>query len=220
MNYKLIITNISTIEEIENYWTNSDFVSLLEKFDFPDANTIKPENLQEMLFMAIQDFEPNEAANIVLTYKLSEVLNEGQIDQISNDMLLDKVSEEYPDIFLHATLFSINQLLFKAYNGKFLNTKASKLSLDIVPSSGGEIEMNKEIALKLLTNGLAERSLIKRLFADQLAGNDTFEEANGIVWYLNSKGEHSYDLITSEYWLGREDIASPEFEAEYVVSGE
>jgi hypothetical protein len=220
MNYKLNITNISSIEEIENYWTNTDYVNLLEKFDFPDANTIKPENLQEMLFMAIQDFEPNEAANIVLTYKLSEVLNEGQIDQVSNDMLLDKVSEEYPDITLHSTLYSINQLLFKAYNGKFLNTKASKLSLDIVPTSESDLEMNKEMALKLLTNGLTDRSLIKRLFAEQLASNETFEEANGIVWYLNNKGGNSYELITSEYWLDREDIANPEFEAEFVASEE
>ena len=220
MNYKVVIHKMTTIEEIDNYWTNKDFVNLLEKFDFPDANTIKPENLQEMLFMAIQDFEPNEAANVVLTYKLSEVLNEGQIDQVSNDMLLDKVSEEYPDISLHSTLYSINQLLFKAYNGKFLNTKASKLSLDIVPSSVSDLEMNKEIALKLLANGLSDRSLIKRLFAEQLASEDAFEEANSIIWYLNKKGENFYELITSEYWLDREDITNPEFEAEYIVSEE
>jgi hypothetical protein len=46
--------------------------------------------------MAITDFEPNEAA-IVLDYKLSDSLNEGQIQQISNDMLIDKISEEYPE---------------------------------------------------------------------------------------------------------------------------
>lgn len=215
MNYKITINNISTIEEIANYWTNNDFIELLRMFDFPDAETIKPENLQEMLFMAIQDFEPNEAANIVLTYKLSEQLNAGQIDQISNDMLLDKVSEEYPDISLHSTLYSINQLLFKAYNGKFLNTKASKLTLNIVPSSKSDVEMNKEIALKLLANGLSDRSLIKRLFAEQLASEDIFEEANNIVWYLNNTEINAYELITSEYWLDREDIFASEFYAEY-----
>lgn len=131
-------------------------------------------------------------------------------------MLLDKVSEEYPDISLHSTLYSINQLLFKAYNGKFLNTKASKLSLDIVPSSESDLEMNKEIALKLLANGLSDRSLIKRLFAEQLVSEDAFEEANSIIWYLNIKGENSYELITSEYWLDREDIVTSEFEAEYI----
>ena len=70
--------------------------------------------------------------------------------------------------------------------------------------------MNKEIALKLLTVGLTERSLNKRLFAEQLASNGIFEEANGIVWYLNNKGGNSYELITSEYWLDREGIDNNE----------
>jgi hypothetical protein len=63
--------------------------------------------------MAITDFEPNEAAAIVLDYKLSDSLNEGQI-QISNDMLIDKISEEYPEI-MQAPLYHINQLLFKQW---------------------------------------------------------------------------------------------------------
>jgi hypothetical protein len=66
--------------------------------------------------MAITDFEPNEAAAIVLDYKLSDSLNEGQI-QISNDMLIDKISEEYPEIAMALYIISINR--FKAYNGKF-----------------------------------------------------------------------------------------------------
>jgi hypothetical protein len=40
-------------------------------------------NLPELLEMAISDYEPNEAAEIVLAYKLGEELNEGQIEQIS-----------------------------------------------------------------------------------------------------------------------------------------
>jgi hypothetical protein len=71
------------------------------------------ENLSELLSMAITDFEPNEAAAIVLDYKLSDSLNEGQIQQISNDMLIDKISEEYPEIAMQAPLYHINQLLLK-----------------------------------------------------------------------------------------------------------
>jgi hypothetical protein len=62
--------------------------------------------------MAITDFEPNEAAAIVLDYKLSDSLNE-EIQQISNDMLIDKISEEYPEIAMQAPLYHINQLLLK-----------------------------------------------------------------------------------------------------------
>jgi hypothetical protein len=44
---------------------------------------------------------------------LSDSLNEGQIQQISNDMLIDKISEEYPEIAMQAPLYHINQLLLK-----------------------------------------------------------------------------------------------------------
>ncbi len=86
--------------------------------------------------MSITDFEPADAARVVLQYKLSEHLNEGQMDQLSHDMLLDKISEEYPNIALHYILFNINQLLFKAFNGVFLNTKATLLEFTISNNDG------------------------------------------------------------------------------------
>lgn len=147
MKFNITIKNVTTVEEITNYWQKHDYISLLERFNFSDANTVKPENLREMLHMAITDFEPNEAAGIVLTYKLSERLNEGQIAQISNDMLLDKVSEEYPEIYLHYDLFNINQLLFKAYNGKFPNAKATTVDFTIVSKYGYDKIITKQIVL-------------------------------------------------------------------------
>lgn len=111
MKYHIIINSVKTVEQLHNAWTNDDYIALLDRFGFPDAANSKPNELKELLAMAITDFEPNEAAAIVLDYKLSEELGEGQIDQISHDMLIDKVSEEYSDISLHHQLFNINQLL-------------------------------------------------------------------------------------------------------------
>ena len=91
MNYKVILNNIQTIDEIENSWSNNDYRQLLAQFDYPDADTLKDSELKEYLFMAISDFEPNESAAILLSYKLSDHLNEGQIDSLSHEMLLDKV---------------------------------------------------------------------------------------------------------------------------------
>lgn len=80
MTYNVQINTIESIDEISNYWNNEDYKNLLELFDFPDSQNIKPENLLGMLQMAIGDFEPSDAAKVVLEYKLSEHLNSGQID--------------------------------------------------------------------------------------------------------------------------------------------
>jgi hypothetical protein len=213
MNYQITINSANTVDQIEDYWTNDDYIKLLEKFDYPDASDSDSASLRELLFMAISDFEPKDAAVIALEYKLSEDLNEGQIQQISNDMFLDKVCEEYPEIGLHAKLFHINQLLFKAYNGKFPNAKATIVMLSIVPSENAtEIVLTKENVLKLVSKGLSGSNLIKRLFDQAMNENAPFPEAEDVLWDLITTDNRAYTIITSEYWLSKDDIIASEFE--------
>lgn len=213
MNYQITIQKANTVDFIEDYWTNEDYINLLGKFDYPDGATAEKKNLPELLSMAISDFEPNEAAAIVLEYKLSEDLNEGQIQQISNDMLLDKVCEEYPEIGLHAALFHINQLLFRAYNGIFPNAKATIMEFSITSLDGeNDTELTKGNVLKLLSKGLSDSNLIKRLFDKAMYENAPFPEAEDVVWYLTTTDKTNYILTTSEYWLSKDDIIASEFE--------
>ena len=218
MKFSIKLNSAETVEEIDNYWSNQDYINLLELYNFPDAKTIKPENLREMLFMAISDFEPNEAAEILLTYKLAERLNEGQIAQISNDMILDKICEEYPEIDLHFDLFNINQLLFKAYNGKFPNAKATVVDFSIISADGFEDEITKEIVLKSLNNGISDSNLIKRLFTEKMSTDEEFEEAKDIIWKLTKNDDSNFTLITSEYWLNKNELVASEFEGECLLA--
>lgn len=210
MKYHIIINSVKTVEQLHNAWTNDDYIALLDRFGFPDAANSKPNELKELLAMAITDFEPNEAAAIVLDYKLSEELGEGQIDQISHDMLLDKISEEYSDISLHHQLFNINQLLYHAYNGTFLNTKATTVEFRITPNE----DVTKENVLKALDKTLAKNSIIKRLYADHLAGKQSFDDAESIIWNLEPKGDNSYVMTTSEYWMSRDEFTEAEYDVD------
>lgn len=213
MNYQIVIKNIDTVNEIEGYWSDEDFIALLEKFNYPDGAAAEKSSLPELLEMAISDYEPNEAAQIVLHYKLGDQLSEGQIDQISNDMLIDKVCEEYPEIHMQGTLFHVNQLLFKAYNGKFPNAKASIVHFSLKPTDGEPQKLTAENVLKLLNKGLSDRNLIKRLFENQISQNIPFPEADSIVWDLTTDDDINYNLVTSENWINKEDINESEFES-------
>ena len=214
MNYKIAIKRIDTVNEVEGYWSDADLIQLLDRFNYPDGATAEKKNLPELLEMAISDYEPHEAAEIVLSYKFPEELNEGQIQQIAHNMLIDKVCEEYPEIPMQGRLFHVNQLLFKAYNGKFPNAKASVVHFSITPTDGGESKvLTKENVLKLLNNGLSDRNLIKRLFDDQMTQNIPFPEAEGIIWELNTNDNVNYSLVTSENWINNEDLISSDFES-------
>lgn len=212
MKYQVTIKNIQTIEELSTYWSTEDYVNLLALYGFPDAKSRDNKELRALLSMALSDYEPNEAAAILLNYKLSEELTEGQIEQISNDMLLDKICEEYPVIKLHAPLFHCNQLLHRAYNGKFPNAKAVLLKCKITSEENNIL--TKEQFLKILNNGLTEGNLIKRLFEEPMTTAAEFPDADGILWELNTSDNENYEMITSEYWLDRSDLIASEYEGE------
>ncbi|MEO6760129.1 MAG: hypothetical protein ABIO24_11800, partial [Saprospiraceae bacterium] len=91
MTYSIKINNIESVNEVMTYWSDDDLRELLTRFNYADADQIKQEDLGSYLLMAITDLEPPAAAAILLTYKLSEHLTEGQINQISHEMLEDKV---------------------------------------------------------------------------------------------------------------------------------
>ena len=214
MKYQVKINSAKTTDELEDSWNDEDFTALLKRFGYADAEKVKPSELKDYLFMAISDYEPNEAAAILLDYKFSEEMTAGQIDHLSREMLRVKVAENHSDIYIHKTLFKINQLLYKAYNGKFPYTKANVVEFEMRPEHNEETELTKELALKALSISLSERSLINRLFKEQLEGNASFAEAEGIIWDLENKGNFGYLVITSEKWLTKEDFENWEFECE------
>lgn len=208
------INDVRNTDELEGAWDLADYKALLSHFDVPDAETLKDSEVKEFLFMAINEFEPSEAAREVLEYKLSDRLNAGQMDNLSNEMLDQKMAEKYTDIHLHKPLFEVNQLLYKAYNGKFPHIKVNVLDLEIEVKDGTDADMTKELVLKALVNGLSDSNLLLRLLGEQLEGKLPFPEAEGILWELKDKGNGNYEAITSEKWLTQDEIVKTEFECE------
>ncbi|MCF7921996.1 MAG: hypothetical protein K9M55_04775 [Candidatus Marinimicrobia bacterium] len=214
MNFTMKIQNIRSINSIEGYWSQADYIQLLEAFDYPDAKNSDPAEFPELLEMAMNDYEPHESAEILLRYKLGDQLSSGQIRNLSHEMAEDDEAEDNPDMGLHYTLFNINQLLHRAYHGIFPNTKATIIDVELsIKSAGDEIDVSKEFALKAISQGLSSKSPLKRLFEPQLSGKAPFEDAEKIVWEIHHQGQNAYTIITSDYWINEEDIM------EYEISG-
>ncbi|MFW5886471.1 MAG: hypothetical protein ACOCUL_01820 [Bacteroidota bacterium] len=214
MQFIVKINEVKNTDELEGVWSLKDFRELMKRFEIPDAESISNDEVKDFLFMAINEFEPREAAREVLDYKLSDYLNEGQIDNISHEMLEEKMAEKYTDINLHKPLFEVNQLLYKAYNGKFPHIQLNVIDFELKSKDNSEVEVTKELALKALVQGLSDNNLLLRLFGDQLEGKAPFPEAEGIVWVLNDKGSRQYQMITSEKWLTKDEVENPEFECD------
>jgi len=211
MNFTLEIKAIKSINEITGYWTSDDYINLLEELDFSDAKNSNPAELRELLEMAISDFEPHESAEILLRYKLQDKLSSNQIRNLSHEMAEDNEAEDNPDIALHYPLFNINQLLNKSYNGVFPNTKATKMEIELSFKGAAEIAVTKELALKAISKGLSDKSPLIRLFENQLNGKEKFGDVEKVIWELHNNGQTGYTIITSDYWINKEDIIEYEF---------
>ena len=111
---------------------------------------------------------------------------------------------------MHKDLFSVNQLLYKAYNGKFFNTEATIVDFEILPLANAETEITKEIVLKCFAQNLDSHNVIIRLFGNQLNATEAFDEANDVIWQLK-KNADNYRITTSEYWMSKEEFLTDEF---------
>ncbi|SDB37962.1 hypothetical protein SAMN03097699_1005 [Flavobacteriaceae bacterium MAR_2010_188] len=208
-NFNVEITNYKNIHSLPDYWDSNKYKELLEIMEYGDTAELSDQELKEMCLLSLADNEPEEAAKIILNYIFEEDLNEGQINNLSHEMLSEKLWEEYADINLHEKLFNAHQILFDAYNGKFPNTEAVSFNITIANEDKDELEIfteenNSAPIVRLLANGMPENTLINRLYKDEIK-SENFSEAKDIIWQLNFKGQSSdsinFELISSNYWF-------------------
>lgn len=203
-SYEINILSFSTINALPNSWDDSDYLALLSKMDYDNPEEIQPSDLKEMCMMSLTDFEPNDAAEIVLDYLAADQLSKGQIENLAHQMVTEKLWEENPNLSLHQIFFSATQLLHDAFNGTFPRTEAVQFLVKV----GGDISIFEEnpapAIIRVLAPGMSDRSLINRLFSEQLEGTK-FEEAKDMLWQLNtiekSDSAVTFEIVSSAYWF-------------------
>jgi hypothetical protein len=196
------------IQELPNGWANEDYIQLLDIMDYGDATEIPENELKEMTMMCLTDMEPDEASALVLAYIFKDKLTEGQIANLSHEMLDEKMWEEYADLSFHENFFNVAQLLYQAYNGKFPHPEAVQFKVSISTKNLQSLSIFKEDTevglIRILAQGMPENTLIRRLFEDQLSGGG-FSEAKDIIWQLKSdyvdEKTVELEIISSAYWF-------------------
>ena len=198
----------ATLTELPNSWQNKDYKALLEKMNYDNPDGISEAELKEMCLMSFTDLEPREAAEIALGYLFPEELNAGQIENLSHQMLTEKLWEENPELPLHKGFYQATQLLHDAYNGTFPATKAVEFQVKVTAENPDDLALFAEAPaaplVRLLAPGLPDNALINRLFSTQVVG-DAFPEAQAMLWQL-TPGEKTansliFDVVSSAYWL-------------------
>ena len=210
MNKTFIVTriNFKTISELPGYWTEAKYLDLLELMDFDNPTSLDKSEIKDMCLMSLTDNEPEDAAKIVLSYVFGDKLNKGQIDNLSNEIVEEKLWEEYADLSLHEEFFAVHQLLYDAFEGTFPHPEAVSFQVRIQESDKNGLSIFNQSPeaplVRLLVSGLPNNNVIHRLFDDKIEG-DTFSEAKDILWQLKLSKNDSVgliaDVISSHYWF-------------------
>tara|TARA_R110002050_G_scaffold261556_1_gene401575 strand:+ start:32455 stop:33141 length:687 start_codon:yes stop_codon:yes gene_type:complete len=206
--FKVEKLKFNSIQELPNSWNNQNYSDLLDLMDFGDTSELTPEELKEFCLMTLADNEPEDAAKIVLEYIFKNKLNKGQIENISIEMLDEKMWEEYADLSMHEDFFNVTQLLYQAYNGKFPTPKAVMFQVKVTANSKEELSVFNDFPeaplIRLLVKGLSENTLIYRLFEEQVEGFK-FKDAKDIIWQLTIEKKEEktllFNVISSTYWF-------------------
>jgi len=206
--YKVSIINFDSILELPDYWDNQKYRDILGVMDYGDISEISNAELKEMCYMSIADNEPEEAARLILGYVFNERLNEGQIDNLSNEMREEKMWEEYAEIGYHEDFFNTGQILYDAFNGKFPQPEAVEFEVNITSDKLKDLLIDNKISeaalIRLLASGMPENTLINRLFTEHLSST-TFNEAVNIIWQSSTEVQSDttvlVKVISSKYFF-------------------
>ncbi|WP_027392456.1 hypothetical protein [Aquimarina latercula] len=206
--FEVELLKFEYLKELPNFWTFKNYRELLTLLEYGDTSDISAEDLKEMCLLSLTDNEPEEAARIVLEYVFKERLTSGQLDNLSHEIVDEKLWEEYSDLSMHEDFFNVTQLLYEAFNGKFPHPEAVKFQIKITTKDEEDLwvfKKNGESALiRLLTQGMPKNTLINRLYNYQIRSNE-FNEARDIVWqYIQIETNNNsvtFEILSSAYWF-------------------
>jgi hypothetical protein len=196
--FELFIKAVSVVNELPNTWSEKDCLALLQQLEFEDVESISPEQLRDYTIMALQDLDEDQASNAVVDFVFGDSLATGKKQNVSEEMTEDRLWEEYPDLACHERIFNAQFMLNQAFPGtpqpeihkivvelSSLNPPADAYLQAHDPDKGSAIP--ETLLVRCLAAGLSERSILIRLFEDQIKGEAKFPEAEYILWHVYSK---------------------------------
>lgn len=203
------VRGFSNLLEIEGARTPDDFAALLEVMEYGDRSGMNDDELREMCILSLQDLAPEEAAYVVLKHDVGDVLRDGQLRNLANEMQEEKLWEDYADSSLHERLFNSGSLLYAAFPRVFPKPDAVRVQLEVStaePAARALLNgaLDESFLVRLLADGMDDRAILHRLYGDQLKGK-SFPNADEVVWIVRTEAISAdimrLELISSGYWL-------------------
>lgn len=181
------VTGLDEIRDMPETWSEADYHALLDALEIDGTADLTGSDLEDMLLMALQDLDPEDAADAILAAKLGDSLTRGARRNIVQDFVDEQRPwEEAADISLHARIFAAAVLLQKAFPKKFARPDMMRLTMRLTAQGARAAEMlhaapQPAFVARVLADGMSESSTLERLFDDGIESS-SFPDAASIIW--------------------------------------
>jgi hypothetical protein len=185
-HFQVTIERFKELSVLPEGWTPEGYRTLLTRLEFDGVDSLADDELAAYAGMALQDLEPEEAAQALLAQLLDGRLTAGQRRNLSEEMKNQRQWEEYADMSCHEAIFNAQVLLHEAFPRTYPAPDIEKLTLRITAlSPTGESLLRKPLSdlllVRILADGMPETAVLKRLFGAAIV-KGAFPEAAQIVW--------------------------------------
>jgi hypothetical protein len=75
--YDVDVIALNVVRDMPGTWTEADYLALLEALEVTGIDGLSEADLRDMALMALQDLDPEEAADAVLALKLKDAVSRG-----------------------------------------------------------------------------------------------------------------------------------------------
>ncbi len=220
------VTGLEKVRDMPETWSEAEYHTLLDALEVDGTTDLGGSDLEEMLLMALQDLDPEDAADAVLAVKIGDALTRGARQNIVQDFLDEQRPwEEAADISLHARIFEAAVLLQKALPKRFARPDIMRLTMRLTAENPRADALLQQTPLpafvaRILADGMGEDSTLERLFDDSLESS-SFPDAAGIIWRAGFSDHDAgppaaatLTVYSSALWLGSmEDVGTFESNA-------
>ena len=216
LHFTLDPLTFRALNRLPGGWETKNYYELLALMDYGEPGDMAESELEELCFMALADLGEEKAALMVLTYLLGNRLSKGQIGNLAQEILVEKLWEDFADLSFHETLFNAHQILYDAFRGVFPRPEAFGFELRVAAANSRDLsyfaEETEARLIRLIVQGMAPNTKIARLYEKELI-KGPFEDAQHILWQLKKADEQAMAVvfggISSPYWFADLKQAGP-----------
>lgn len=195
------------IHELPDGWPAPRLLSLLARLE---VEGVSEADAPDMSLMALQDLEPDDAAEVVLEEVFGESMRAGVRQNLAHDLREERPWEEFADVAHQAGIFNAVVLLQRAFPRDHDKPDAVSITVRVTTDSEkgrGWLQApvpDPALLMRILAGGMDDRAVLRRLFGDSLGGS-SFAEARGIAWKVlpreGAPPAFEFTLISSHQWF-------------------